>query len=87
MKIFGIILCGNDELSTEVLKSGALDGYFSFLGHEKIEVATVVFLNISNIFEAGQEEFISLFANNPIYLEKLMYLMNVGLIDETVLFI
>ena len=84
LRTLGNILSGNDELSTEVLKSAALDGFFSLLGHEQISVVKEACLNILGIVEAGKEQFISLIANNPIYLENLIYLMNEEFVDKTV---
>ena len=60
LRTLGNILSGNDELSTEVLKSAALDGFFSLLGHEKMSVKKEVCWNILGIVGARKEELISL---------------------------
>ena len=86
MRTLGNILTGNDKQSTEVLKNGALDVFFSLLCLEKNDVSRRV-CNVFSNAVFGNEEFVSLIVNNCIYLEKLVYFMNAGFIDEEVLLI
>jgi len=85
LRILGNILTGNDEQSTEVLKTEALDVFFSLLIHKDIIVLREVVWIFSNVV-AGKSEFVYLITNNPIYVERLIYLMNAGFINESVLF-
>ena len=74
LETLGNILRGNEEYSSELLKFGILDIFFSLLDHKNIKILKKVYKTISNV-AATRELYISVIENNPIYLEKLFILM------------
>ena len=76
MSILGDLLTGNEERTKEVLKAGALENFFWLLGNKCELILKETCWCLESITFDGKEEFVSLIVKNPIYMEKLILLMN-----------
>jgi len=74
--ILGDILTGSEHRTEEVVKLGAVDNFFWLLGEKSNSILKEACWSLGSITLNGKEEYVSLIVKNPIYMEKLISLIN-----------